>query len=864
MELSRLVEAANHPDGRGLIFGGASGIGKSRLLREGVAALDTGRISVWTANANAATAGIPLGGLSQVLPADQPAGVSPAGLLRWAIDALHKQAAGRPIALAIDDAHLLDPLSATLVYYIARSEHASVLATVRTGAPVPDPIRALWTDDLVERIELGPLTPAETAELLSQVLGGAVDTASVERLWQLSQGNALLLRELVISARSAGDMTEAYGVWRWTGRLELAPTLAEVIDARIGQLTPEVRNVLELVAFGEPIGLLLLSSAADPQAIELAEERQLIRVVREDRRTTIRLAHPLYGEMVRHRCPVTRVRRLLADLAALVEDVGARRRDDLLRVSVWRLDSDTARDPAQLIMACRQAFASYDIPLAARLGKAALAAGGGVDAAETLATILMFADMFDDALRILDSVDELIVSDAQRSRWLGIHGIVRYWGLTDEATANDLAAATGKLADERSRTWVQAVESIMRLHHLELAPAEKLAHDVLDNPASAAGPRALARCTLGHLQAARGEPVRTLREVAEVLADAPHWQAETPYIQLALELARGTAVILAGDLATVDAMVAAEFAGMADAGDFRLGSGYLNVVRSQAARLRGRLVEAGRAAGQASAALATSRIYASLANAERAHVAALAGDHGQAAEAIAEADRTDSPTTAVLYPWLELARCWVAACAGDIPTGAEVLHRLIVRLRSDAFIGHEVFALHDLARLGYAESVADRLTELAGLVEGALAPVMASHARADADHDGNGLLAVAEEFANLSMNLYAAEAAATAVTLLRASRSPATPVAADMLATLTAGCDGALTPALAVPQPALTSRERQIARLAAAGVPSKEIADQLYLSARTVDNHLLRVYAKLGVSGRVELAAAMRTLPDSE
>jgi DNA-binding CsgD family transcriptional regulator len=53
-----------------------------------------------------------------------------------------------------------------------------------------------------------------------------------------------------------------------------------------------------------------------------------------------------------------------------------------------------------------------------------------------------------------------------------------------------------------------------------------------------------------------------------------------------------------------------------------------------------------------------------------------------------------------------------------------------------------------------------------------------------------------------------------------------------------------------------------VAGLAAAGVPSKEIADQLFLSARTVDNHLLRVYQKLGVGGRTELAAALRALGD--
>src|SRR5262249_18022435 len=159
-----------------------------------------------------------------------------------------------------------------------------------------------------------------------------------------------------------------------------------------------------------------------------------------------------------------------------------------------------------------------------------------------------------------------------------------------------------------------------------------------------------------------------------------------PYLQLAIELARGTAVILAGDLAAVDAMVAAEFAGMADAGDFRLGSGYLNLVRAQAAPLRGRLVEAGRPPRPASPAPATSQVFASLANAERAHVAALAGDHRLAAEAMAESDRTHRGTMAVLYPWLELSRCWVAACAGDLATGVELLRSLVGRLRADGFL----------------------------------------------------------------------------------------------------------------------------------------------------------------------------------
>ena len=76
---------------------------------------------------------------------------------------------------------------------------------------------------------------------------------------------------------------------------------------------------------------------------------------------------------------------------------------------------------------------------------------------------------------------------------------------------------------------------------------------------------------------------------------------------------------------------------------------------------------------------------------------------------------------------------------------------------------------------------------------------------------------------------------------------------------MTSRCEGARTPALfrmptVVP---LTDREREIAQLAAAGQPSRLIAERLYLSVRTVDNHLGRIYDKLGVSGRGGLAAAL-------
>ena len=60
----------------------------------------------------------------------------------------------------------------------------------------------------------------------------------------------------------------------------------------------------------------------------------------------------------------------------------------------------------------------------------------------------------------------------------------------------------------------------------------------------------------------------------------------------------------------------------------------------------------------------------------------------------------------------------------------------------------------------------------------------------------------------------------------------------------------------------LTRREREVAELAARDLSSREIAEQLVLSARTVENHLQRAYEKLGVRGRGELRDALARGPE--
>jgi DNA-binding CsgD family transcriptional regulator len=112
--------------------------------------------------------------------------------------------------------------------------------------------------------------------------------------------------------------------------------------------------------------------------------------------------------------------------------------------------------------------------------------------------------------------------------------------------------------------------------------------------------------------------------------------------------------------------------------------------------------------------------------------------------------------------------------------------------------------------------------------------------------------------------LYAAEASAEAAVLLRrAGNARAAAAAEQKAARLLARCEGAVTPPVGIigARVRLTPGELDTAVQAATGRSNKQIAGHLHVSVRTVESHLQRAYEKLGISGRHELAAALRDRP---
>jgi hypothetical protein len=141
-----LIEAALG-DRAGAVLIGPAGVGKTTIAS--IAAERFGarfdRVDWATATAPA----VPFAAFGHLL--DVPATGRTAAVLRAARESL-----GDGRLLVVDDAHVLDTLSASLVYQLAVSGSARLIVTVAAGCPVPEEISALWRHELLARIDIDP------------------------------------------------------------------------------------------------------------------------------------------------------------------------------------------------------------------------------------------------------------------------------------------------------------------------------------------------------------------------------------------------------------------------------------------------------------------------------------------------------------------------------------------------------------------------------------------------------------------------------------------------------------------------------------------------------------------------------------
>jgi DNA-binding CsgD family transcriptional regulator len=852
-EMRAIAAAVSGSAVSGILICGPSGVGKSRIAREALsAAASQGCETRWTVGTSSARA-IPLGAFT----AWAPSGVTDTvQLLRGVIESLTAAPSAAKVVLGVDDVHLLDDLSTFVVHQIVQEGAAKVVLTARAGVPIPAAIQELSTAGQFDRLDLEPLPPDETTTLLAAGLEGPVDSDAAQRLWKLTRGNALYLRNIVEQEVADGRLVQQNGCWRWVGDPIMPPGLVELIESRIGVLPGPVSDVIDVLAVGEPIDLATLTRITNAAAVEEAETRGLITLEPAGHGIDVRVAHPIYGQVRRKRAPHSRLRRLRGLVAT--ELAASNDRDDIrlvVRRATLSLDSDLTADPDLLVRAAHGAVWLGDLPLADRLAEAAIHAGAGPEPTFVRAHALSWLGRGEQAEAVLAAVDTSELTDQDYARFAFLRSSNMLWALADPARAKEFIDEASRIAPPDARTYIDAFLAIywfaMDEPEAALQASKKLAlEDIPVVGAEIAWGLAQISADAGRLTEAVAVADAGYA-VATRSLDAPHMRFNIADAEVSALLLAGR-VKEAGEVAERTRQQAAHLPGAAQL----LGA----AVAGQAALGAGHLDSACLLLEQAADGLSASHPLGWGSRYRIPHVTALAmrGMTRQAADALVALDKVQRRFRSLDHE-KSLARAWVAASQGSISEAVAGLLSAAERARDTGRFAAEMLCLQTATQFGDRTS-ASRLKELESIVEGPRAALAARFAAALYDSDAAELLAVSEEFEQMGDLVAAVDAAAhAAIVLRRLDKRGSALGCSTRAAALAEQCGGASTPALrqaAEPLP-LTDREAEVVMLIGEGMSNRAVAERLTLSVRTVESYIYRAMLKTGTTSRDELAALL-------
>ncbi len=787
--------------------------------------------------------------------------------------------AGRaPVLVVAEDVHWLDSSTCEVLAFVSRRLGADPVGLVGTAREAELDDNPLAGAGLAE-LRLGPLDAVAAAALLDAY--GVLDPVVRERVLAQAAGNPLALVELPTAAGQQ-DSREALNEWiPLTRRLEEAfasrlPGLPAVTFTALlaaglddGDALAEVLAAASLVA-GAPVSVADLAAAVAAGLAEVDGH-------------SVRFRHPLVRSAVGEAAGLARRQAMHRALAQVLAGAPDRR--------VWHRAAASLGPDEQvasgLETAADRAFGRGAIAeQAAALAAAARLSPGLARRGQRLIRAAWgFYDLGrrQTTLRLLDEAEPLDLEPGDRLRLSWAREIA---GAATRSGARPLAALA-ELADQMRQDGDND-QALLTLEHVALrcwwsnpdrrtrqrmtAVAEavpvadqdpRLLFVLATSDPAGHGPAVLAR--LAQHQPGSGTPHQDNLLGYAAAAVGACEQAVGFHTTAAARLrARGSLGLLGTVLlsqgwsalllgqAALAGPVAEEAARLLAESGSPLWAACAQLVQAVLAGRRGDTTTAADLAAQAERVLLTGGVPPLLAQVQLARgTAALgAGRHDEAYEQLA---RIFDPHDAAYHPQLRawaLADLAEAAAGGGYQEAARRHHAELTReaaaagsplLRASLAVAAPMLAVGDDAQALFdAAFDADLTAWPLHRARLQLAHGMWLRRRQQAGESRAPLRAARDTFDALGAGAWAGRARRELRAAGERSGQPA-PRALDLLA----------------PQ------ELQIARLAAEGLTNREIGQQLYLSHRTVRNHLYRIFPKLGITSRAELAAVVGASPDS-
>jgi ATP/maltotriose-dependent transcriptional regulator MalT len=766
--------------------------------------------------------------------------------------------------LVVDDVHHLDDASAVLVNQLVTNGDVGLVASQTSGTIAPEPIARLWQDGVVDRIELGPLGRDHVAELAESIAGSPLDALSLELLWSTTEGNALFVREVLIAARESGNLGVENGVAQIRSVPATAPRLVDFVRHRIGDLDPAASEALLLVAVGEPLGPGELPERVTSELLARLDASGLVHTSQDWRRVVIRLVHPLFGEVLRAAASPLHLQQVHRDLAAAVRDRGARRRYDHLRLAHWSVAGQVPVDRDLLLEAARTARFSQDMDLARDLAESAWQSQQDFETGELLADVYYELGDTAAAFALRPNWAATATTDDERIRVEINAAITHFWKRGDEPASSAALDRAERLPPSEWRDEAVAVRSLLLAAQGRAAEAVLLAEPLVERPPDRVLIQAAMALTHAYRTLGRSEDAVAVCDRA-LAAYAELGEQIALITMRVLGVGRTVALAESGRLADADEEASRSMQLCRTEGEIG-GIGLAALVHGWVQFMQGRLRSAQRAMRLAERSFVQTG-HLGMQQWAQIALALASATTGDGATAQAWLDRIDEAgrhPADLFGASLVRARAWTAMSNGDPERARSILEHGADERAAAGDVQGELGCLYDLARLGGAAACEARMRATAARCQGALAAAMTTHVTGMATGHAALLGDAADGLADIGALLWAAEAAYAAADASRREGDPRMAAHWSRVATEWRGaCETAATPGLVAdlaPVP-LTRREREVAILAAAGLPAREIGERLYVSRRTVESHLARIYGKLGISSRSELAALLSDSP---
>jgi hypothetical protein len=731
-----------------VVLVGADGVGKTLLAQQ--ASREAGTEVRWVTGTSPQRI-IPFGAFRHLvnLRASGADIGRPAALLRAVRDSFTGD--GGELLLVVDDSHELDSLSATLVYQLALARSVRLVVTVRADAKsVPQAITALWSDDLLNRVDVDALDREESGTAVESALGAtldpSLDAAVADEIYRRSGGNPLYLRHLV----DGGGLEQADGQWRC--RDEKPLSLAGVIDEYLNGLSTPARTIVDYLAVAEPLLRTDLVALADEQAIAQAEAAGAV-WTGSDAETFA--GHPLYAERARAALNANSGRALRTAVVAQLTKHPTDHVSDQLRLSSLAIDSDTPDAIPDAVTAAEQALRLGELPLAERLAQAALDRSGGLAARLVLGHALGWQGRGREAGAVLAAVDPADLSEAELMAWAVPRAANQFWMLSEPERATAFLQTTrSRVSEPGARLTLDALSATFAMNSGNLKRAITVATDVLSRPYAADTAVAWA-ASAAALCSARMGRFGEVERLAERASAAEH----PGLLRFTVGLGQITSLVMSGDIAQAHTL-AQRFTDFAELQ--QPGRAIGDVLLADMLIINGEYATAASLLEPAAATLErTGYSWGPLSLILLATAVAQQGDIAGSAKALRRAETRHGTKSALFAPELGLARAWTRATARD-QTGAITAAREAARTAERA--GQSAVALrawHDAVRLGDIRAV-EPVTRLAAEIDCTVGDIVVRHARALADGDAAALTAVATELATIGMVAAGADAAKAA------------------------------------------------------------------------------------------------------